>query len=94
MAESECNHVDSSLNTPTSEAPDQLTASYDQTDQSVSSCDVSNQSSTSVSGAGNQSLNVEDLEEEEIDFVHTAEWRNKKKHIFILSEAGKPIYSR
>lgn len=22
------------------------------------------------------------------------DWRNKRKHVFVLSEAGKPIYSR
>ena len=32
--------------------------------------------------------------EEELDFVHTQEWKHKHKHVFILSEAGKPIYSR
>ena len=26
--------------------------------------------------------------------VNSPEWKNKKKHIFILSESGKPIYSR
>ncbi len=33
-------------------------------------------------------------EEEELDYVHTPEWKLNKKHVFILSEAGKPIYSR
>ncbi|KAJ8302197.1 hypothetical protein KUTeg_021184 [Tegillarca granosa] len=28
------------------------------------------------------------------DDVQTPEWRNQKKHVFILSEAGKPVYSR
>ncbi|XP_048739564.1 vacuolar fusion protein MON1 homolog A-like isoform X2 [Ostrea edulis] len=31
---------------------------------------------------------------EELDETQTAEWRQKKKHIFILSESGKPVYSR
>ena len=26
--------------------------------------------------------------------VNSSEWRNHKKHVFILSESGKPIYSR
>ena len=26
--------------------------------------------------------------------VNEKEWKEHKKHIFILSEAGKPIYSR
>ncbi|CAH1784209.1 unnamed protein product [Owenia fusiformis] len=33
-------------------------------------------------------------EEEELDEVHKPEWKGQKKHVFILSEAGKPIYSR
>ena len=37
---------------------------------------------------------TEDLENEVLDYVHTHEWKAQKKHIFILSEAGKPIYSR
>ena len=36
----------------------------------------------------------EEEEEEEVDYVHTLEWKHKKKHVFILSDAGKPIYSR
>lgn len=33
-------------------------------------------------------------EEEESEYVHSASWRNQKRHIFILTEAGKPVYSR
>lgn len=28
------------------------------------------------------------------DFVSSFEWKHLKRHIFVLSEAGKPIYSR
>ncbi|KAI8764181.1 vacuolar fusion protein MON1 A [Biomphalaria glabrata] len=28
------------------------------------------------------------------DYVNSPEWKRQKKHIFILSESGKPIYSR
>lgn len=28
------------------------------------------------------------------DYVRSQEWLDKKKHIFVLSSAGKPIYSR
>ncbi|XP_017025895.1 vacuolar fusion protein MON1 homolog [Drosophila kikkawai] len=31
--------------------------------------------------------------EEEYDYQHDSLWRGQKKHIFILSEAGKPIFS-
>ena len=33
-------------------------------------------------------------EEEEIDEVNLPAWKNQKRHIFVLSSAGKPIYSR
>ncbi len=38
--------------------------------------------------SGSSNENVNDLPIEQTD-----EWRTKPKHIFILSEAGKPIYS-
>lgn len=28
------------------------------------------------------------------DYENTFEWKIKKKHVFILSAAGKPVYSR
>lgn len=31
--------------------------------------------------------------DEEHDYLHDSVWRGQKKHIFILSEAGKPIFS-
>lgn len=37
---------------------------------------------------------AEELENDECDEVNNPEWRNQKKHIFVLSEAGKPIYTR
>ncbi|XP_037960455.1 vacuolar fusion protein MON1 homolog A [Teleopsis dalmanni] len=33
------------------------------------------------------------VEDEESDYMNNEEWKNKCEHIFILSEAGKPIYS-
>ncbi|KAH9504805.1 Vacuolar fusion protein MON1 A [Bulinus truncatus] len=30
----------------------------------------------------------------ETDYVNSPEWKQQKKHIFILSDSGKPIYSR
>ncbi|CAL1532083.1 unnamed protein product [Lymnaea stagnalis] len=30
----------------------------------------------------------------ETDYVNSIEWKQQKKHIFILSDSGKPIYSR
>nr|CAB3263901.1 vacuolar fusion protein MON1 homolog A [Phallusia mammillata] len=33
-------------------------------------------------------------EEEESEYVNSASWRDQKRHIFILTEAGKPVYSR
>ena len=31
--------------------------------------------------------------EEEYDYLHDSEWINQKCHVFILSTAGKPVYS-
>lgn len=31
---------------------------------------------------------------DEDDFMHNHEWSSKKKQVFVLSLAGKPIYSR
>lgn len=36
----------------------------------------------------------ESISNEDDDFVVGKEWISKKKHIFVLSMAGKPIYSR
>jgi hypothetical protein len=36
---------------------------------------------------------IEEDEEESIPLERQDEWRTRSKHIFILSEAGKPIYS-
>lgn len=38
-----------------------------------------------------ESLELQHLEE---DVSNSAEWRAQEKHVFILSSAGKPIYSR
>ena len=37
---------------------------------------------------------VHEIDNDEDDFVNSPEWRSKSMHVFILSEAGKPIYSR
>lgn len=45
-------------------------------------------------GGGSSATLETPIEIEVLDYVHTEEWKKQKKHIFILSEAGKPIYSR
>ncbi|XP_077294015.1 vacuolar fusion protein MON1 homolog [Arctopsyche grandis] len=37
---------------------------------------------------------VEDSSTDTEDYLHNPEWLGKDKHVFILSSAGKPIYSR
>ncbi|XP_054711545.1 vacuolar fusion protein MON1 homolog A-like [Uloborus diversus] len=37
---------------------------------------------------------AEELAKEECDELNSAEWKKQKKQIFVLSEAGKPIYTR
>jgi hypothetical protein len=43
------------------------------------------------SGASSSSLN--NFVEEEYDYYHDSDWINKKCQVFILSTAGKPIYT-
>lgn len=42
-------------------------------------------------GSSNASLNI--FVEDEYDYMHDSEWINQKSQVFILSTAGKPIYS-
>ncbi|XP_030569007.1 vacuolar fusion protein MON1 homolog A [Drosophila novamexicana] len=49
--------------------------------------------STSTSAKTEDSGSTNALDEELHDYQHDSVWRGQKKHIFILSEAGKPIYS-
>lgn len=40
---------------------------------------------------------AEDGEQEDCvdeEYLHSPEWIQKEKHVFILSESGKPIYTR
>lgn len=50
---------------------------------------------TSISSQfGSQDLlECDDLSSSSDDYLHDAEWLNQREHIFILSTAGKPIYS-
>lgn len=50
---------------------------------------TSTSAKTEDSGSSNAALDEEQL----YDYQHDSVWRGQKKHIFILSEAGKPIYS-
>lgn len=49
--------------------------------------------STSTSAKTEDSGSTNALDEDIYDYQHDSVWRGQKKHIFILSEAGKPIYS-
>jgi vacuolar fusion protein MON1 len=40
-----------------------------------------------------QSKDLCDQQDEKEDYLHNMEWLHEKKHVFILSTAGKPIYS-
>lgn len=41
-----------------------------------------------------ESTNPVENSEDDDYFEHNKEWANKSKHVFVLSLAGKPIYSR
>lgn len=43
---------------------------------------------------GDMNLEEKDLHEGSEKDVNSLEWKQRKKHVFVLSEAGKPIYSR
>lgn len=45
----------------------------------------------STTGASSGSLS--NFVEDEYDYLHDSEWINQKCHVFILSTAGKPVYS-
>lgn len=52
----------------------------------------------SISGSASSSnlceQNGGDSDDEKDDYLQSPELVNKEKHVFILSSAGKPIYSR
>ncbi|CAF4768509.1 unnamed protein product [Pieris macdunnoughi] len=50
--------------------------------------------SSSVSNSNLQEENGDDTESEVDDYLKSPELVNKEKHVFILSTAGKPIYTR
>ncbi|CAG9792353.1 unnamed protein product [Diatraea saccharalis] len=60
---------------------DDLQSKDDQMSALASSCNLSNQ-------------NGEDSDNEKDDYLQSPELVNKEKHVFVLSSAGKPIYSR
>lgn len=50
---------------------------------------------SSTSDLSDESSNEKLLDDSDShSYIDSAEWKAKKKHIFVLSEAGKPIYSR
>uniref|UniRef100_T1IV58 Vacuolar fusion protein MON1 homolog n=1 Tax=Strigamia maritima TaxID=126957 RepID=T1IV58_STRMM len=52
-------------------------------------CDLSVVTNFPECDESRETLNSDD----DFEYIQSSEWRHKKKHIFILSEAGKPIYS-
>lgn len=79
------------------ESTSQNSSTIDNVHKSISaeSLPIINSTST-ISGEIVNSLGaatVDDGDENQFDYMHDSVWREQKKHIFILSEAGKPIYS-
>jgi hypothetical protein len=50
--------------------------------------------SASASSSNLSEQNGEDLDSDKEEYLKSPELVNKEKHVFILSSAGKPIYSR
>ena len=59
---------------------------------SVKSVATSGSSSSSGGGAGTAA--GDEPRDSDVDITGTLEWKNQQKHIFVLSESGKPVYSR
>lgn len=58
---------------------------------------VSSGEDSNVNGSNDnheEDLEKQEKQEEEEDVENSLDWTSKKKHIFVLSSAGKPIYSR
>ncbi|XP_059152254.1 protein SAND-like isoform X3 [Physella acuta] len=87
------------------ETIESLEVSVENTDESVIPNDCT---SDNVIGSAINKILLQDNDEKEserilphliasnseTDYVNSLEWKQQKKHIFILSESGKPIYSR
>lgn len=50
--------------------------------------------SSSASNSNLLEQNGDDTDNETDDYLKSSELVNKEKHVFILSSAGKPIYTR
>lgn len=50
--------------------------------------------SGSASSSNLTEQNGDEIDDEKDDYLQSPELVNKEKHVFILSSAGKPIYSR
>ncbi len=74
------------------EISDQDTGSSFAQDSSQTGNDETSASHASETQTVSSASPVE--QDTEVDYVHTAAWRQQRKHFFILSEAGKPIYCR
>lgn len=79
------------------------------TSESCDSCDNYEQMSSSLEEIKNSIIYNDEVDtnketyeesnqinviEDNDDYVINADWLSKEKHIFVLSSAGKPIYSR
>lgn len=60
--------------------------------ESVGSPDERLESSNSVDSLDES--NFVSCHNQDEDYMHSKEWLSKEKHVFVLSSAGKPIYSR
>ena len=59
--------------------------------------DVASVKSAATSGSSGSSGGAaaqEEVHDGDYDITSTLEWKNQQKHIFVLSESGKPVFSR
>ena len=62
-------------------------------DNAVVDLNLQENESNSKPAKNQEEMLLESLENEEVHLESDDNWRNQDKHVFILSEAGKPIYT-
>lgn len=72
-----------------------IKAPSNDTDGESSKSIISNEHQRSIktNTISNKLADDEESSEREIDYLHDSNWLNQNEHVFILSTAGKPIYS-
>lgn len=73
---------------------EQMTSSLEEikNTNSISTTEENIENCNNIDGLDDNSCGNMQMQDD--DYVRSKEWIEKRKHIFVLSSAGKPIYSR